>query len=95
MNIEIDTENKTITLKEDVPLKDIVELSKALKDWEEYDIVVVEDELYIPPYIPYTPVIPYPPYYPSTPYSYPYDTWVQCDSGTVDLNPQDTLTTYN
>ena len=57
MKFELDTENKTIKLKEDVKLSDLVQELKDLLDidWENYTLVVdkKKDHINIPP--TYTP----------------------------------------
>ncbi len=57
MKFELDTENKTIKLKEDVKLSDLVQELKDLLDidWENYTLVVdkKKDDINIPPI--YTP----------------------------------------
>ena len=70
MKFELDTENKTIKLKEDVKLSDLVQELKDLLDidWENYTLVVdkKKDHIIIPP--TYTP-----PNNPNTPNQDPND----------------------
>ena len=49
MKFEIDTENKTIKLQEDVKLSDLVQELKGLldKDWENYTLIMDERVEYV------------------------------------------------
>lgn len=62
MKFEIDTKNKTITLKERVNISLFVEEIKNLldTDWENYEIIVDEytKVINIPHVTPYTPINP-------------------------------------
>lgn len=73
MEITINTKNKTIEIKEDVNIMELVEfLEDAIGDkWREYKILKpIEEVNYIPyyPITPYSPSIPYIPWYPDITY---------------------------
>lgn len=59
MKFEIDTENKTIKLKEEVKLADLVQELKDLldRDWEDYTLIMDDRVEYVYKSIPptYTP----------------------------------------
>ena len=65
MKFEIDTENKTIKLKEEVKLSDLVQELKDLldRDWEDYTLIMDDRVEYV---YKNTPPISPPPYPPIT-----------------------------
>ena len=70
MNIAIDTEEKTITLQEDVNVKELFDfLMKLGINMKEYSLVATEITFEFPQAnptpVPYYPVSPYSPIYPS------------------------------
>jgi len=60
MKFEIDTENKTIKIQEDVKLSDLVQELKDLldRDWENYTLIMDEKVEYVYKNIP--PILPPP-----------------------------------
>ena len=67
MEITIDTKNKTVELKEDTNVIELVQFLENAKDagWKEYKILATKDKT---EYIPYYPCVPCPSPTPLQPY---------------------------
>lgn len=85
MKFEIDTEAKTITLKEDVKLSDLQsELKKIGIELDSWEVILkhvehIEIEWKNPPIPHIQPfVVPVPPIYPTSPFPYPDTYKITC-----------------
>ena len=87
MKLEINTEDKTIKLLDNYPLKDVIkEIKKIVDNWNEYTLISCDEKWSYYPYYPIT--YPRYPYYPT----WPYDGTPIYDSNTYEIDDYGTIT---